>query len=300
MSARASEAVICWRGAAHPARKAIAASVIIARMTDLKASFTGSIPEYYDRYLGPAWFATFAADLARRLPAKPPGDVLEIACGTGLVTRHLRERLDPRVLLVATDLSKGMLDYARAAVGERAKLDWREADATRLPFGDGEFAAVVCSFGVMFVPDKPAAFREARRVLRAGGTFLFNVWDRMEANPTAIAAAEVIEGFFPGDEEIRFRVPFEMHDEAMLRRLLDDAHFDTVGIETVRLPVGGVSARTIATGQVRGTPRGLLIEKKGVPLEKAIDGIAAALEKVGGADPYRSHGQAKVIEARAR
>jgi SAM-dependent methyltransferase len=269
-------------------------------MTDLKASFTGSIPEYYDRYLGPAWFDIFAADLARRAAPNPGGDMLEIACGTGLVTRHLRERLDPRVRLVATDLSKQMLDYARSAVGERPGLEWREADATALPFGDGEFAAVACSFGVMFVPDKPRAFREARRVLRDGGTFLFNVWDRMDTNPTAVAAAQAIEGFFPGDEEIRFRVPFEMHDEAMLRRLLDDAGFDVAGIETVRLPIGGVSARTIATGQVRGTPRGLLIEKKGVPLETAIDKVAAALERIGGADPYRSHGQAKVVEARAR
>ena len=141
-------------------------------MADVRASFSGSIPEYYDRCLGPAWFDAFAADLARRLPAKPPGDVLEIACGTGLVTRRLRERLDSTVRLVATDLSNAMLDYARAKLSESKDIAWREADAVKLPFGDGEFGAVVCAFGVMFVPDKQAAFREARRVLKEGGILL--------------------------------------------------------------------------------------------------------------------------------
>ncbi|HSS70916.1 MAG TPA: class I SAM-dependent methyltransferase [Casimicrobiaceae bacterium] len=82
-------------------------------MVDTSANFSGAVPEYYDKCLGPAWFDAFAADLARRLPASPAGSVLEIACGTGLLTRHLRERLDPAVQLVATDLSAAMLDPTR-------------------------------------------------------------------------------------------------------------------------------------------------------------------------------------------
>ena len=147
-------------------------------MADVRASFSGSIPEYYDRCLGPAWFDAYAADLARRLPAKPPGDVLEIACGTGLVTGRLRERLDSTVRLVATDLSKAMLDYARGKLSERRDIEWREADAVKLPFGNGEFGAVVCAFGFMFVPDKAKAMREARRVLGPGGLLFFNVSSR--------------------------------------------------------------------------------------------------------------------------
>ena len=109
-------------------------------MVDVKASFTGSIPEYYDSCLGPAWFDAFAVDLAQRLPVKPPGDVLEIACGTGLVTRRVRERLDPAVRLVATDLSKAMLDYARGKLSGRQGIEWREADALNLPFADASSA----------------------------------------------------------------------------------------------------------------------------------------------------------------
>lgn len=268
-------------------------------MVDVKASFTGSIPEYYDNCLGPAWFDAFAADLAQRLPARPQGDVLEIACGTGLVTRRLRERLDPVVRLTATDLSGAMLDYARNKLRAREGIEWREADACKLPFADGQFGAVVCAFGVMFVPDKKAAFSEARRVLKSDGILLFNVWDRIEENPHAAVNAGVIEGLFPGDEEMRFRIPYEMCDPALLRQFLSDANFREVRIETKRIQIDGVSARTVATGAIRGTPRSLLIEKRGVPLDEVIDKATVALAKVGGADPYRAPAQAVVVEARA-
>ena len=127
-------------------------------MVDVAANFGGSVPEYYDSIMGPAQFEPFGADLARRLPAKPPGDVLEIACGTGRVTRLLRERLDPAVRLVASDISGAMLDYGRAKVA--GDIDWREADACKLPFPDSAFGALLCAFGIMFVPDKALALRE--------------------------------------------------------------------------------------------------------------------------------------------
>ena len=268
-------------------------------MVDVRASFTGSIPEYYDSCLGPAWFEAFAGDLAQRLPAKPPGDVLEIACGTGLVTRRVRERLDPTLRLVATDLSKAMLDYARSKLSGHKDIEWREADAVKLPFGDGEFGVVICAFGVMFVPDKRAVFREARRVLNDGGILLFNVWDRIEENPHAAANAEVVEGLFPGDEELRFRIPYEMCDPGLLRLLLAEARFRELRIEKKRIQIDRVSAHTVAVGLIRGTPRSLLIEKRGVSLDDVVEKVAAALTKIGGADPYRAPAQAVVVEARA-
>jgi SAM-dependent methyltransferase len=268
-------------------------------MTDASASFSGSIPEYYDGCLGPAWFSAYANDLAQRLPVKPPGDVLEIACGTGLVTQCLRERLDPTLRLVATDLSKAMLDYGRGKLRDREGIEWREADAVKLPFGDAEFGAVVCAFGVMFVPDKKAAFSEARRVLKEGGVFLFNVWDRIEENPCAAAYAEVVEGLFPGDEEARYRVPFEMHDAGLLRRLLAGAGFQEARLEKKRIEIDRVSARSVATGQIRGTPRSLLIEKRGVALDDVVEKVCAALEKISAPESFRAWAQAIVVEARA-
>lgn len=268
-------------------------------MANLSATFSGSIPEHYDRCLGPAYFGPFAADLAQRLPARPAGAVLELACGTGLLTRHLRERLGPAVRLVASDLSKAMLDYARGKVDELGGIEWREADVVNLPFADGEFGAVVCGFGFMFAPDRKAALGEARRVLADDGILLFNVWDRIEENPHSEAVAQVIESRFPGDPELRFRVPHEMCEPALLRQLLAEAKFREVQIVTKRIPLDQVSARTLATGQILGTPRSLLIEKRGVRLDEIVDQVTARHAQFGGADPYRGSAQALIVEARA-
>lgn len=268
-------------------------------MVDTRANYGGTIPEHYDRCLGPAWFDAYGADLAQRLPDRFGGDVLEIACGTGLVTRRLRARIDPARRLVASDINPAMLDYARNKLADCSGIEWREADAGRLPFEAGEFSGVVCAFGMMFLPDKGAAFREVRRVLKSGGTFLFNVWDRIEESAAAAINAEVLEGLFPGDAEVHFRTPYAMHDPALLRQLLLESGFRDERIETKRIQVGGVSARQIALGQIRGTPRSLLIENRGVSLDDVVEKVAAALARRGGADPWRGPASAVVVEARA-
>ena len=266
-------------------------------MVDVKADFSGAMPEYYDAIMGPAQFEVFGDDLVRRVPAKPPGGVLEIACGTGIVTRRLRARLDPSVPLTASDISDAMLAYARGKV--RGAIEWRKADACALPFDSGAFAAVVCAFGVMFPPDKKALFGEARRVLRDGGTFVFNVWDGLAANPQSNATNQVVESMFPGDPEMRFGTPFEFNDRAVLAGLLEGARFRQTRAEVVRLPVRAASAHEYATGQLRGTPRGALFQKRGVAIEQVLDKVAAALAPVGGSKPFSCTGQALVIEARA-
>ena len=261
------------------------------------ATFSGTIPEFYDRYLGPAWFDPYAQDLASRLPVRPGGDVLEIACGTGLVTNRLRERLDRTVRLVATDLNDAMLDYARHKYAGLANVDWKPADALKLPFPDASFVATACGFGIMFVPDPTAALREMRRVLKPSGLLVFNVWDRIESNPTGLANAQTVEGLYPGDAQVRFRVPFEMYDVAFLRELLRQAQFRETRIETKRVTIESSSARNVAIGQIRGTPRSLLLEKRGAKLDDVIDKVTVALTRVGGAAPYRAEASAIVIEA---
>jgi ubiquinone/menaquinone biosynthesis C-methylase UbiE len=233
------------------------------------------------------------------MPAKPPGDVLELACGTGLVTAHLRQRLDSSVRLVATDLSKPMLEYARAKLGERPNLEFREADAGKLPFADGEFGAVVCAFGAMFVPDKAAFFSEARRVLRPGGLCLISVWGRVEDNPHAKISADVVQSLFPDERDVTYATPYTMSDSAAMRRYLEAALFVDIRVETVRLRLNRVSAKTFAIGQMRGTPRGALITKRGGSIEVVAERIAAALAAAGGADPYDGPAAAIVAEARA-
>lgn len=263
-------------------------------MVSSSATFAG--PQYYNDYLGPLWFDGFAADLVQRLAEDPAGDVLEIACGTGLVTRRLREHLTSSVRLVASDLSKVMLDYARARLEARPDIEWHEADALKLPFDDSEFAAVVCGFGIMFMPDRQAALIEARRVVAEHGIFLFNVWDRIEENPHALAIAEALEAMFPDDPEMRFRTPYDMSDSGLLCQLLAGAGFRSTRIETKRIPVVDADPRSIATGLIRGTPRATLIEQRRVSLEVVIDKVTEALTIAGG-HPYGGQAQAVVVEA---
>jgi len=266
-------------------------------MVDTARDFGGSIPEYYDSILGPAQFHAIAEALVKRMPVRPKGDVLELACGTGLVTAKLRERLQQGVKLVATDLSAAMLGHARAKKPEAA-IEWREADATKLPFADGTFGAVVCGFGLMFMPERALAVREARRVLKEGGAFVFSVWDRREENPHAMASAQAFEELFPGDAEMRYDLPYSMFDTTALRKMLADGRFREIRIEKRKLPLV-MPAQALAEGTIRGTPRSLLIEERGVRIEQAVATLAKALAKVGGATPYRSHCQAIMVEARA-
>lgn len=268
-------------------------------MVGTAANFGGSIPDYYDSIMGPAQFEPFGADLAQRLPAKPPGKVLEIAAGTGRVTRHLRERLEPSVGLVATDISGAMLELARKRLGAAA-VEWREADACKLPFDDAEFGAVVCAFGMMFVPDKAAALREARRCLRPGGILLFNTWDGLENNAHGRVAADVVETLLPGDPIGRAgSMPYQFNDRAAIAGLLAAAGFGEARMEAVRLSCTCPSARLFATGQLRGTPRSLLLEQKGLNLDEVIAKVGAALARIGGAEPFNYVAQALVVEARA-
>ena len=118
-----------------------------------------------------------------------------------------------------------MLDQA-SALGTKRPVEWRQADAMQLPFEDGTFDAVVCQFGVMFFPDKAKAFSEARRVLRPGGVFIFNVWDRIEENEFADTVTTALESLFPEDPP-RFlaRTPHGYHDRPTIERDLADGGF---------------------------------------------------------------------------
>ena len=265
---------------------------------DIKANFSGSMPENYDRYLGPAWFDAMGKDLASRLPSQPPGAVLELACGTGLVTSHLRDRLNTSVCLVATDISKSMVEYARQKLSGRSGIEFREADAMKLPFADGEFGAVVCAFGLMYFPDKAAGLREIRRVLAPRGLLLFNVFDRKEENPASKACGAVFEELFPDDTDARFDTPYMLADTALLWRLVESAGFDSIAIQTKKVAIQGIRARDLATGQIRGSPRVALVEQRGLSAENVISRVAERLKSVGG-DPFQGTAQCLVVEAKA-
>lgn len=268
-------------------------------MAEANARFLGTIPELYDRHLGPVIFEPYAADMARRVTVTAPATVLEVACGTRILTQHLRALLPPTTQLVATDLNPPMIDYARAKLGTPARIDWRPADAAALPFAPGLFAAVVCQFGLMFVADKDATFREARRVLAKGGLLAFNVWDGFEHNPFGRIAHETIRSFFTADPPNFYQVPFGFHDPDVLRHLLDANDFGQIELDWVTLNAVSPTAKSFALGLVKGNPVSIAIQERGVALDPIVEAVAAALARVGGDNPFRSSMRALVVTARA-
>lgn len=270
-------------------------------MTIPEASFTGSIPNIYDRNLGPMFFEPYAIDLAKRVSVGSNAAMLEIAAGTGIVTKHLYATLPSDARLVVTDLNDAMLDIARQKVPADQRIDWRTADAGALPFADGSFDAVLCQFGLMFFPDKPAALREMHRVLKPSGTLLFNVWGSLADNPIGGLAHQTVTAFFPIDPPKFYTVPFGLHDEALLKGMLSDAGFSNVTWETVDITGESESADKAARGLVFGSPIIVAIQERGtVDPEAIMRAVAARLAEEGGAAPMRLPMRALVWTALAR
>lgn len=259
--------------------------------------FSGSIAKLYEAYLVPLIFEPYAIDLANRIASRSLSSVLEIAAGTGVVTRALASVLPERVPIVATDLNQAMLDQA-SEVGTRRPVEWRQADAMRLPFADATFDAVVCQFGVMFFPDKSRAFSEARRVLRPGGAFVFSVWDRIEENEFADTVTTALQPLFPEDPP-RFlaRTPHGYHDRATIDQDLAHGGFtQSSHIATVTARSRAESSRVPAIAYCQGTPLRNEIEARDASrLGAATDAAAEAIAKRFGRGAVDGKIQAHVI-----
>jgi ubiquinone/menaquinone biosynthesis C-methylase UbiE len=261
-------------------------------------TFRGSIPALYDQYLGPMIFAPYANDLASRLSDLRQGRILETAAGTGVVTRALVTALPESVSIVATDLNQPMLDHALSQLPS-SRVTWQQADAQALPFSDGEFDAVVCQFGVMFFPEKLRAFSEAYRVLKPGGRFLFNVWDRIEENEFANIVVQSVATLFPSDPPVFLaRTPHGHHDTALLEAQLRAVGFGTVRTETITRESAAPNALSVAIGYCQGTPMRNEIEAHDPGrLSEATDVAAAAITERFGSGPVTGKIRAHVITA---
>jgi ubiquinone/menaquinone biosynthesis C-methylase UbiE len=238
------------------------------------AQFTGSIPDDYDRHLGPLLFDFSGRDLARRVEAGLGGQasarVLEVACGTGISTEHLWRQLPSGTRIVATDVSPAMLDYATLRRGDLPGVSFQQASAGALPFDDAHFDALVCQFGIMFFEDKSAALAEFARVLRPGGLLAFSVWESHDKTPIVGLSHRTIASFFASDPPGFLKLPFSYHDTEAISALVADAGFQTVEMCRVRETVRSNDALGIARGFVMGNPGVIEIRERGTADPDAI------------------------------
>lgn len=267
-------------------------------MTKTDAVFTGSIPALYDEVLGPLIFEPYAEDLAARLSGLQAGRILETAAGSGIVTRALLRSLPASVSVIATDLNQPMLDHA-AARTPSGNVSWQKVDAQSLPFPDRTFDAVVCQFGVMFFPDKQKAYREARRILKAGGRFIFNVWDRIEDNEFADIVTAALADLFPDDPPLFLaRTPHGYHDKEMILDKLRSAGFTDITSDTVTRRSVAASCRNPAIGYCQGTPLRNEIEARDASrLAEATEAAARRIGERFGNGPVDGKIQAHIFTA---
>lgn len=271
----------------------------MATVSDTDRVFAGSIPQLYERFMVPMIFEPYAADMARDVVACKPKKVLELAAGTGVVTRRLARELPADVEVVATDLNQAMLDEAMKS-GTARPVQWRQANAMELPFEDASFDVVACQFGVMFFPEKAKAFAEARRVLRPGGTLIANVWDRIEANDFIVVTTQALDKVFP-DNPPRFmhRGPHGYHDVDTLRADLERGGFHSAHIATVPHRSRAARARDAVIGYCHGSPLRADIEAHGPEaLARGTEAAVSAMEGKFGRGAIEGAIQAHVLRAR--
>lgn len=260
-------------------------------------AFSGSIPLLYERLLVPLLFRPYALDLAERAGRLGPRSVLEIAAGTGALTRELARALPAEVPITATDLNQPMIDLAETIEIARP-VDWQQADAASLPFRAGSFDLVICQFGFMFFPDKAGAAAEIRRVLRPGGCFLFNVWDRIEANDFTDEIESTLALLYPADPP-RFmsRVPHGYHDPARIAADLKAGGFGReASFEVVTRDGHADTPLAVATAFCQATPLRTEIEARDpAGPERATGEAAEALARHFGPGPIEGMIQAWVV-----
>ncbi|WP_321964391.1 class I SAM-dependent methyltransferase [Paraburkholderia sp. J7] len=268
-------------------------------MSERDQVFAGSIPKFYDTLMVPLIFEDYAADVAELVAASSPDAVLETAAGSGVLTRALAPKLHAGARYVVTDLNQPMLDHAAARQVSDSRIQWRQADALDLPFESRSFDVVCCQFGAMFFPNRVLGYTEARRMLRPGGRFIFNVWDRIEENDFAENVTHAVATVFPHDPPgFLARTPHGYHDVALIRAELRRAGFADIEIETREKVSRANSARDAAIAYCLGTPLRNEIEARDANLfELAVDRATQAIARVHGEGPVAGKIQAHVIVA---
>ena len=251
-------------------------------------AFTGNVPLNYETYLGPLFFEPYAHDLSDRLPNNKYGTILELACGTGRVTKYLLHKLQDDGRLFATDLNEAMLTIGKQKVTD-PRIRWSMVDAHALPFDEESFDLIVCQFGVMFFGDRPKAFREAFRVLKSGETFLFNTWDHIQHNALTDVTRKVMDKMFPDDPApFLTKGPFSFFDKEQIHQLLAETGFKDITIDTVRITSTATSVQNCLNGIVDGTPISAYLQERNTPAGEVKEKVAEALEE------YRENGVVKL------
>lgn len=263
-------------------------------MKDDPTRFAGDIPEFYDRGLGPVMFEAYAYELAELAAARCPRRILELAAGTGISTAAIASKL-PDTELLATDLNADMIAIAQKKV---PGIITETADAASLHYADASFDLVACQFGVMFLPDLEAGFREARRVLTPQGSYCFSVWDGFTHNEFAGIYSDLLHAEFPDDPPPFWSVPYHLGDIDPVIDLLQKCGFGRIAITISPRTTPVSNWDTFVDGVVRGNPGRIQLTDRGADLTAISARLKSTLARRFGEAPTTLHIQAIFYDAR--
>jgi ubiquinone/menaquinone biosynthesis C-methylase UbiE len=254
----------------------------------------GDAPFAYNTYI----VDTFMQDYSRRLveaAAIKTGDrVLDVACGTGVVTRLAASKSGSEGHVVGFDLNAGMLARARGSGETPATIDWREGSATEMPFADGSYDLVLCQHGLQFIPDKVAALSEMHRVLAPDGRLLISVWRSIEHCPWQAAIADAIDRNVGSEPAALVRSAFSFGDADQLRQVIASAGFHDLEIRVELETIRHSSLDEYVPGYISATPvaaavAGLDPEAQGKIIDDVRESLAAHIVGSGLAAPIEAH-----------
>ncbi|WP_418594678.1 methyltransferase domain-containing protein [Ponticoccus sp. (in: a-proteobacteria)] len=215
---------------------------------------------FADRYqtvLVPVIFEPWAKELVRRADPQAGDDILDLACGTGVVTRELAKRLPGSRNLAAADHSAEMLGVARSLAKEAGlDVEWVEADAATLPFADNRFNLAICQQALQFFPNKLAALRELRRVLKPGGRAVFCVQRELDVNPMLKAQAATLEAYVGAEAATAVEAICSLPDGTEIQMLFEKAGFRDIEVTSVTLDLQHPDAAVFAAGAMGGMHTG--------------------------------------------
>ncbi len=224
-------------------------------------SLTGNVPEMYERNMVPAVFEPFAKGLLAFADLREGQHILDVACGTGIVSRLAWPKVAPSGSVVGLDINAGMLAVARNVCGDGISVEWKEGDVASMPISDGTFDVALCQHGLQYFPDKPAALAEMRRVLRPSGRLVFSVWRPVRFNIGHAVFADVLECHVGEEAADTRRAPFKFSDRNEIRTLVAEAGFRDVSVRLDARVAQFPSAEAMVRIMMAGTPLATAMEK---------------------------------------
>ena len=259
--------------------------------------FGGSVSQNYEDYLGAFLFEPFAVDLTARLNFDGVSTVLELACGSGRLTKHIADALPENVEFTATDLSADMISVAKTKV-KSERVTWATADMMDLQFEDNSFDLVVCQFGLMLVPDQMEAFAEILRVLKPGGKAIFNTWTDRDHNKVWAIGDKVLHSFFGENIVGQNPGPFALGDKDVVFGMLKTTGFAEINATTFECIGETDSAANVAYGFIHGLPMGSFVQKRGaVLMPDIIESLEENYRSELGDHPVKAPQKALIFEA---